>query len=804
MKYPKVLFFRLDIYNEIDILIEPNINLFECTITISSDPTELNKLFDWTYDILVTYGPDVTVYLPLVESHIVSRINTRWVHYSMLNIQMIPQFNNGINYCYIDNVIKPRESTRPTFSIFTTTYLSFNKIRRAYQSLKAQIMRDWEWVIMDDSPTIEHFSQFLCDEIAAKDHRIRLYRRHTHSGSIGNVKNEAISLCRGKYVLELDHDDEITPDCLENATQVFESDPAIGFVYMDFYNMYENGEPFRYSDFISFGYGGYYSQKHRDKWQYVYITPNINNITAFALISLPNHPRMWRRSTLLSIGNYSEALPICDDLEVLQRTFEDESIKVAKIHKVGYIQYMNEGNNNFSLIRNREINRLGPAHIAPQFYYKYKMQINFKDRNAYEDESYLYEHVQLWKRPDEPIYEHKYINQVINPDYETQVCILGITALHTNLAQIREMYNESYPPNQDSTQTQTQKQKQKKRYDFILLEHDCDIQTLWELLESHQMDKMKCYTLSDSNFTELLKYFHRLYKSCESTIIIESPKPETYTRMSIEECESEPEPEPEPTDELPTSSYPDPIPTLFRPYPTLPEYNTEYSHRYEIINANTSPEQNYLEIGVEYGYTFCNVHFASKTGVDPSHKIGENKREMYMIQKMTSDEFFEHMGKFLDIINSRKKHFQSNKFIPKPFRCFDVIFVDGMHQSEYVLRDIINAMKFLNQNGKIFVDDVLPQSHTEQLKMPKNHIMEDGIVKYTEPWTGDVWKVVYYLLKYHSSHFTHKLYHHANYRGVWMMESIQKFEIVYTTAIATINGYDYYTDYNDYLGIICQ
>jgi glycosyltransferase involved in cell wall biosynthesis len=781
MKYPKVLFFRLDTYNEIDILIESNINLFESTITICSDPTELNKLFDWTYDILVTYGPEVAAYLPLVEPHIVSRINTRWVHYPTLDLQTIPQFNKGINYCYIDNVIKPRESTRPIFSIFTTTYLSYNKIRRAYDSLKAQTMRDWEWVIVDDSPTIEHFNTFLCDEIAAKDHRIRLYRRHTHSGSIGNVKNEAVSLCRGKYVLELDHDDEIVFDCLENATQVFESDPNIGFVYMDFYNQYENGDPFRYSDFISFGYGGYYSQKHRDKWQYVYITPNINNITAFALISLPNHPRMWRRTTLLSVGNYSEALPICDDLEVLQRTFEDVSINVAKIHKVGYIQYMNNGNNNFSLIRNREINRLGPTHIAPQFYNKYKMQTKFKERDAYEDESYLYDHVQLWKRPQEPIYEHKYINQIVNPDYETQVCILGITALHTNLEQIREMYNESYPP----TINPNQKPIPKKRYDFILLEHDCDIQMLWELLESHQLDQMKCYVLQDSNYVELLQYFHRLYKSCESTLIIETP----------------PTPDPNSTLSTPIT---DPNPTLNHNPITMPEYNTEYSHRYELINANTVPEQNYLEIGVEYGQTFCNVHFASKTGVDPSHKIGENKKEVYMIQKMTSDEFFEHMGKFLDIISSRKKHFQSNKFIPKPFRYFDVVFVDGMHQSEYVLRDIINAIKYLNPNGKIFVDDVLPKTHNEQLKVPNNHIVEDGIVKYTEPWTGDVWKVVYYLLKHYSTHFTHKLYHHTNYRGVWMLESIQKIEITYTSAMNDINTYDYFHDYTDYLGYILQ
>ena len=47
---------------------------------------------------------------------------------------------------------------------------------------------------MDDTDEDKHFA-FL-KEKCLSDNRI-----------IGNVKNEAISLCRGKYVLEMDHDD---------------------------------------------------------------------------------------------------------------------------------------------------------------------------------------------------------------------------------------------------------------------------------------------------------------------------------------------------------------------------------------------------------------------------------------------------------------------------------------------------------------------------------------------------------------------------------------------------------------------
>jgi glycosyltransferase involved in cell wall biosynthesis len=95
----------------------------------------------------------------------------------------------------------------PEFSLFTTCYNSYDKIIRAYNSIKTQTLLDWEWVILDDSPNDEHFP-FL-KKALSHDKRIRLYKRSENNGNIGNVKNEAVSLCRGNYLLEMDHDDEI-------------------------------------------------------------------------------------------------------------------------------------------------------------------------------------------------------------------------------------------------------------------------------------------------------------------------------------------------------------------------------------------------------------------------------------------------------------------------------------------------------------------------------------------------------------------------------------------------------------------
>ena len=87
----------------------------------------------------------------------------------------------------------------------------------------------------------------------------------------------------------------------------------------------------------------------------------------------------------MQLENYSEFLPICDDYEILLRTALNT--KITKIQKLGYIQFMNNNNNNFSLIRNSEINRLGPKYIYPQFFHKYKVHDKMKQLNAYEDEN---------------------------------------------------------------------------------------------------------------------------------------------------------------------------------------------------------------------------------------------------------------------------------------------------------------------------------------------------------------------------------------------------------------------------------
>jgi glycosyltransferase involved in cell wall biosynthesis len=714
MKYPFVIFYRLDKYSNIDEYFINNTEKLNCTLFFTDKKEDLNKMFNANYQILITYGDSESEYISNCVSIITDRMRNRWIHISSKEIPSIDKFNYMVNYCFIYNCTYERENIRPQFSVFSSTYNSYDKIFRAYNSLKTQTFRDWEWVIVDDSPDDEHFN-FLRKHML-NDQRIRLFRKSENNGSIGNVKNEAVSLCRGKYVLELDHDDEILPFVLQDSVKVFEENSDVGFVYMDCVCIYENGKNQSFGDFICKGYGGYYFQKYNNVWRNVYITPNINNITLTHLVCCPNHPRIWRKTALMEAGNYSELLPICDDYEIILRTAL--CTKIAKIHKFGYIQYMNESNNNFSLIRNGEINRIGPLFISPIFYNKFDIHNKMKELGAYEDESYSYNASQIWKR-ENTTYEHKYCNLIINMDYDKQYCILGFDTFIRNLEVIKELY-------------------QNPRNDFILLDNNVSSDYLCRKLDYYNMQRFKCYSLEEANDDELINYFMLLYKSCENYEIINNK-----------------------VNHL--------------------KHNTNFGERHTIVNMLTNPNQKYIEIGVEYGFTFKNVHFVNehKIGVDPDPKCDDER-----ILKYTSDEFFENY-----LNNENEK--------------VDAIFVDGMHHVEYVLKDINNSMKCLNENGMLFLDDILPMTYDEQLKIPKYHYYEKNILKYGEPWTGDVWKVMYYILENYKNHFEFSYYHHKNYRGVAALKIITPFEIKnHENTLHVINNYDYFKDYNNYIELI--
>ena len=491
-----VIFFRHEKYNAVDAFFEENKDKMLFSIKITGNKDDLNLLFDSNNQILMTFSDcaGVADCFNDVNSFIAERMRPRWIHYDKFDD--IDNLNKRINFCYMTIVTSDVTNCRPVFSLFTTCYNSYSKILRAYESIKCQTLRDWEWVILDDSPNDEHF--VYLKSVFKNESRVRLYKRSENSGSIGNVKNEAVLLCRGKYVIEMDHDDEILPYTLGDAAKVFDKDPEVGFVYMDYSNLYENGNTHSYGNSFSLGYAGYYCQKYKNTWINVASHGNVNNITLSHIVAVPNHPRMWRKDALIKMGNYSEFLPVSDDYELLLRTAVNT--KIARIHKLGYIQYMNDNNNNFSLIRNSEINRLCVEHLFPHCYKQYNINGKMMELGAHEDENYMAgksKCSQTWKREN---YEYKFCNAVYNLDFDKQFCVIGLETLKQNIDEIRDLYNG-------------------KKNEFFVLDNKIGVEELIRELELLNFVRMKCYAMSDCSDEELVKYFHLVCRSCKDHFV---------------------------------------------------------------------------------------------------------------------------------------------------------------------------------------------------------------------------------------------------------------------------------------------
>jgi predicted O-methyltransferase YrrM len=112
-------------------------------------------------------------------------------------------------------------------------------------------------------------------------------------------------------------------------------------------------------------------------------------------------------------------------------------------------------------------------------------------------------------------------------------------------------------------------------------------------------------------------------------------------------------------------------------------------NRTDLINyiIETKKYKSYLEIGCFNNQNYDKIIATVKVGIDP--KSGGTIRK-------TSDDFFS----------------ENNQ-------TFDLIFIDGLHHSEQVTKDVDSSLKFLNQNGEIVLHDYNPLTEDAQ-KVPSN------------------------------------------------------------------------------------
>lgn len=124
--------------------------------------------------------------------------------------------------------------------------------------------------------------------------------------------------------------------------------------------------------------------------------------------------------------------------------------------------------------------------------------------------------------------------------------------------------------------------------------------------------------------------------------------------------------------------------------------------RTDIINLlmRVNGYKSYLEIGIRKGGNFKDINAVEKDGVDPAGNCN------YV---MTSDDFF--------------KQLPADKL-------YDLVFIDGLHVKDQVLKDINNSLQHLSAGGTIVMHDCNPIS-------PKHAV---SVYAGYGTWNGTVWE----------------------------------------------------------------
>lgn len=280
-------------------------------------------------DAIVTIGENGEEFPILYNSSF--EIRKKWVNFKVYNEADIEQ---ALVSTFLLNIERDRERNK-LFSIFTCTHKTTStQFERLYNSLKSQTYNNWNWWILDDSPN-DYEMEWLK---TINDSRITVIKNYTQHGSIGFNKHVIAMTCDGDYLVEVDHDDELTPNCLEYLYNAFAKYPDSKFVYSDALELVDEHVSVNYGDYFSCGQG-IYREENVNGWNYkIAVTcPSINARSIRSIHAQPNHVRAWEREFYHRINGHYSDLSVCDDMDILIRTFLNT--KMTHINKVLYIQY---------------------------------------------------------------------------------------------------------------------------------------------------------------------------------------------------------------------------------------------------------------------------------------------------------------------------------------------------------------------------------------------------------------------------------------------------------------------------------
>lgn len=121
----------------------------------------------------------------------------------------------------------------PKVSVNICCYNSEKFIKETIQSVLDQTLKDFEVIIIDDG------SKDRTGEIIGGFNDERIKYCYQENKGLSASRNKAIALSSGEYIALLDHDDLWEKEKLEMQIRLFESNPRLGLVFSDAYQIDE-------------------------------------------------------------------------------------------------------------------------------------------------------------------------------------------------------------------------------------------------------------------------------------------------------------------------------------------------------------------------------------------------------------------------------------------------------------------------------------------------------------------------------------------------------------------------------------
>ena len=179
----------------------------------------------------------------------------------------------------------------PLVSIITANYNKDQYLPDMLQSIKRQLYTNIEHIIVDDGSTDNSHS--LLKEYGGGNSYAKIIINQDNCGCVAKLRNQAIRVSSGKYIMNIDSDDILYSDAISTLVEKAEND-HLDLTYGSMIYIDQYGSPHKPSQLVG------------SKYQFGYLIKKMY---------IP-FPRMYKREIYDLTSGYNEKLNIADDWDL--------------------------------------------------------------------------------------------------------------------------------------------------------------------------------------------------------------------------------------------------------------------------------------------------------------------------------------------------------------------------------------------------------------------------------------------------------------------------------------------------------